>query len=117
MQNPSVPVAVRVLGGSGVDVWRLACLFGDECQRLGVAGPDDSETAPIEAGDLGQVEALADCEHYAVGGAQRQVLVGQHEVGGALVVLVVSSTGHSVPSASEVRNWASTAGPPSRTAR
>jgi hypothetical protein len=86
MQNPSVPVAVRVLGvpddGSGVDLWRLAWLFGEERQRLGVAGPDDSEMAPIEAGDLDQVEALADGEHCGVGGAQRQVLVGRHEIGG-----------------------------------
>lgn len=79
-----------------------------------MARSNDGELPTVEAGDLSQAEPLAHHDHGGVGGAERQTLTCEHEFGRAGVVLTGQLVGQSVPSASEVKNCASTLGPPLR---
>src|SRR5262249_21526286 len=56
----------------------------------------------IEAGYLRQPEPLAHRDHRGAGGPERQVLIANHELGCAVVVVTSQLDRHSVPSANEV---------------
>jgi hypothetical protein len=57
-----------------------------EPQRGSVTGPDDRDVPVVEGGDLMHAEALGDCDHRGVRGAEREVGVGLDQAGHAVEV-------------------------------